>query len=160
MRRLQAVFAVLIVLSPLTAFAQQDRPMMPKGRWWKMPDVAKRLSLTPDQQEKLDAVFTKRSKELIDLKAEMEKSAIELRARLEKFDSKPAEVLGHATAVGDARSKLFRKEIEMMLDIRAELSEEQWTKLRAAIDQQMENRFRESRRPAARPNPPPPQNRE
>lgn len=160
MRRLPAVFALLIVLSPLTAFAQQDRPMMPKGRWWKMPEVAKRLSLTPEQQEKLDAVFTKRSKELIDLKAEMEKSAIELRASLEKFGSSSTDVLGHATAVGNARGMLFRKEIEMMLDIRAELTEEQWTKLRTAIDQQIENRFRDSRRPAARPNPPPPQNRE
>jgi Spy/CpxP family protein refolding chaperone len=134
MKRLTTLIALIFTLAPFAAFAQQDRPMMPKGRWWRMPDVSKQLRLTPEQQEKLDAAFTQRSKELIDLKAEMEKSAIELRASLESYDSNDADVMKFANAVGDARSKLFRKEIEMMLDIRSELTEEQWTRLRTAID--------------------------
>lgn len=158
MKRLTTLIALILFLAPVSVFAQQDRPMMPKGRWWKMPDVARQLRLTPEQQDKLDAAFTQRSMELIDLKAEMEKSAIELRATLERHDSKESDVMKFADAVGDARSKLFRKEIEMMLDIRSELTEEQWTKLRAAIDERMEGRLRERRPPAQRPVQPQPRN--
>jgi len=152
MKRVLAAVVALVMLAPFATFAQ-ERPMLPKGRWWKMPEVAKRLDLTPEQQAKLDDLFTERSKQLIDLKADMEKAAIELRASLENYDTKPADVMKHATAVGSARGELFKKEIEMMLDIRAELSEEQWTKLRQALDQQMENRMRDSRRPGQRPAP-------
>ena len=158
MKRLTTIIALVFVITPLSALAQDERSMMPKGRWWRMPEVAKRLDLTAEQQEKLDAAFTQRSKELIDLKAEMEKAAIELRAVLESYGSDDAAVMKVASAVGEARSRLFRKEIEMMLDIRSELSEEQWTKLRAAIDAQMENRMRERRPPIQRQNPPPPRN--
>lgn len=149
MKRALTALAVTLLLSPLASLAQ-DRPMMPKGRWWKMPEVAKRLALTAEQQTKLDAVFTERSKELIDLKAGMEKAAIELRASLEHFDSKPADVLKNSAALGDARAKLFTKEIEMMLDMRAELNEEQWSQLRSALEQHMENRM-DGRRPMQRP---------
>lgn len=152
MKRILGVLAVLLVLSPLSAVAQ-ERSMMPKGRWWKMPEVAKRLELTAEQQKRLDEVFTERSKQLIDLKATMEKSAIELRASLERFDSKPSDVMKHAAAVGEARSQLFSKEIEMMVDIRRELSEEQWMKLRAALDQH--SRRMDQRRPPQRPDTPP-----
>jgi len=158
MKRLATLLTLVFVLLPVSALAQQDRPMIPKGRWWRMPDVAKRLALTAEQQEKLDAAFTQRSKELIDLKAEMEKSAIELRASLERYGSSSAEVTKHAAAVGNARSALFRKEIEMMLDIRSELSEEQWMKLRSAIEERMQSRMKD-RPPMQRPNgPQPPRN--
>jgi Spy/CpxP family protein refolding chaperone len=152
MKRLLGTIAILFMLTPLAAPAQ-DHSMMPRGRWWKMPEVAKRLALTSEQQQQLDRVFNLRSKELIDLKATMDKASIELRSSLETFDSSPADVMKHANQVGEARGRLFATEIGMMLDLRAELTEEQWMKLRTAIDQRNE-RMREPRRPQQRPGGP------
>lgn len=150
MRRSLAVLATIALLSPLMARAQ-DHPMMPKGRWWKTPEVARQLELSAEQQARLDTIFSARSKELIDLKAAMDKSAIDLRAGLEFFDKKPADVLKLAGEFSDARGRLFRKEIEMLIEMRSELSEDQWTKLRSAIAERMSDRIQEQRRPMRRP---------
>jgi Spy/CpxP family protein refolding chaperone len=146
MKRLMAVFAMMALLSPLAVRAQ-DHSMMPKGRWWKVPEVARQLELTAEQQDRLDAIFSARSKELIDLKATMDKSAIDLRAGLETFDSKPADVQKLAGAFSDARGRLFRKEIEMLTEMRGELSESQWIRLRTAVAERMSDRPPEQRRP-------------
>jgi Spy/CpxP family protein refolding chaperone len=158
MKRSLAVLVTLAILAPMTALAQ-EHVMMPKGRWWKVPELARQLDLTAEQQSRLDAVFAARSKELIDLKAAADKAAIDLRLQLEDADSDSASVLSQASELGDARALLFRKEIEMLVEMRAELNGEQWKKLRTAIGQRMQQRGMEGRRPMQqRPGGPPRRN--
>ena len=39
----------------------------PRGRWWNNPDFVQKLSLTPDQQKKMEAVFEQSRPSLMDL---------------------------------------------------------------------------------------------
>ena len=157
MRRALITIITLALLTPLGALGQ-DRSLLPKGRWWKMPEVSKKLGLTAEQQSKLDSIFASRSKELIDLKGETEKHGIELRSQLEATHVLPDGVMNAAKDLGNARSLLFQKEVRMMLDMRAELTDEQWTTLRTAMDAQMKRMREQRQRPGQRPDGRRPQN--
>lgn len=147
MRRAICPAILIIGLIAGTALAQQGGPMMPKGKWWRMPEVSKELKLTADQQTKLDAIFTVSSTELIDLKADVDKLGIELRAQLEKSQSAKKDVLTVAQKLGNARGRLFEREIAMLIDMKSVLNDEQWDVLREKLEQRagrMRDEMRES----------------
>ncbi len=148
-RLIIAAAALLIAASTFAA----DGPPFPKGRWWRMPQVVSRLELTQDQQTKLDDIFNTSQVELIDLKADVDKLGVELRAQLEKPQSARKDVVSVASKLGAARSKLFEREIGMMVDMRSVLSSDQWTRLRGAMDE-MSRRMRERGDAGDRPNRP------
>lgn len=128
-----------------TALAQAGGPMMPKGKWWRMPQVSKELGLTAEQQTKLDAIFNASSTELIDMKADVDKLGIELRAQLEKPQSAKKDVIAVAQKLGTARGRLFEREIAMMVDMKSVLNEEQWGMLRSKLEERA-GRMRDERR--------------
>ncbi|MGK2856365.1 MAG: Spy/CpxP family protein refolding chaperone [Thermoanaerobaculia bacterium] len=119
--------------------------MMPKGKWWRMPEVAKQLKLTAEQQKQLDDVFNQSQSELIDLKADADKLGIELRAQLEKSQAARKDVLSVAQKLGVARGRLFEREVAMMVDMKSVLTEEQWSELRAKLEERI-GRMREDLR--------------
>ena len=55
---------------------------LPPGKWWRMPDVAKELNISSDEQQKLDDFYYKHRTQMIDLKGGLEKEQI----ALERFD--------------------------------------------------------------------------
>jgi Spy/CpxP family protein refolding chaperone len=145
MRRAICLSILMIGFVTASALAQQGGPMMPKGKWWRMQEVAKQLKLTTEQQTKLDAIFNASSSDLIDLKADVDKLGIELRSQLEKSQSARKDVLAVAQRLGVARSKLFEREIGMMVDMKAVLNDDQWDMLREKLEQRAE-RMREGMR--------------
>ncbi|MFA6955518.1 MAG: periplasmic heavy metal sensor [Thermoanaerobaculia bacterium] len=145
MRRTIGLSILIVGLIAGPALAQQGGPMMPKGKWWRMPEVSKELKLTADQQTKLDAIFNSSSTELIDLKADVDKLGIELRAQLEKSQSAKKDVLSVAQKLGMARGRLFEREIAMMVDMKSVLNDEQWSVLREKLEQRA-NRMRDEMR--------------
>jgi Spy/CpxP family protein refolding chaperone len=160
----RACFLVIAMVTFLTgsALAQgagaggPGGPMMPKGKWWRMPEVAKQLRLSADQQTKLDAIFNASSGELIDLKADVDKLGIELRAQLEKPQSAKKDVVAVAQKLGSARGKLFEREIGMMVDMKSVLDEDQWAMLREKLEERagrMREELRDGGGPSDRPRP-------
>lgn len=161
MNRTIRAIALMFVLAAGSALAQGGPPggggmMMPKGRWWRMPQVAQQLSLSADQQSKLDAIFNATSTELIDLKADVDKLGIELRAQLEKPQSAKKDVLAVAQKLGVARGRLFEREIGMMVDMKGVLTEEQWAMLRDKLEERAD-RMRDDAR-GGKPERPRPRN--
>ncbi|MBI2215236.1 MAG: periplasmic heavy metal sensor [Acidobacteria bacterium] len=146
MKRLTLLAVAFATCVAGSALAQAGGPMMPKGKWWRMPQVAKELRLTGDQQTKLDAIFNASSTELIDLKADVDKLGIELRAQLEKPQSARKDVIGVAQRLGAARGRLFEREIGMMVDMKAILNEDQWEMLRSKLEERA-GRMRDEMRP-------------
>src|SRR5712692_6051423 len=45
----------------------------PPGRWWNSPEMAQKLSLTADQQKRMDDIFQQSRLKLIDLNASLQK---------------------------------------------------------------------------------------
>ena len=74
--------AVAILFLATTVIAAD----LPPGRWWRQPAIVQMLVLTDDQQSRLESIFRGNANDLIDLKAEVEKSNIALRGELDRVN--------------------------------------------------------------------------
>jgi Spy/CpxP family protein refolding chaperone len=102
----------------------------PGGMWWKNPMVVQRLTLTPDQVTRMDAIFQKSRIDLIDLKANLEKQEVMLEPLLSANPPDTAKATLQIDKVADARASLEKANAKMLLSIRTVLTADQWTKLR------------------------------
>lgn len=107
---------------------------LPPGKWWRQPEVVKQLRLTPQQQAKLDQVFSTSAPELIDLRAGVERAAVTLRSQLDRDDVDRDAVLSAAAQVSDARARLFERELSMLVDMRSALDDGQWARFRTMLE--------------------------
>jgi Spy/CpxP family protein refolding chaperone len=103
--------------------------IVPPGEWWKNPDVIQKLSLTEDQQKKMDGIFQQSRLQLIDLKANLEKLEVTLEPMLNANPPDSAKALAQISKVADARAELEKTNAKMLLGIRSVLTADQWTKL-------------------------------
>jgi len=143
--------AALAILLTTSAFAQ-----LPPGKWWRRPDIVQQLQLTEDQQFKLDAIWRDEAKDLIDLKAEMDKQSISLRGELDQPTLNRAAIRQIAAKLSEARARRFERELMMLVDMRAVLSDTQWGRMRAELDRiagnaQMQQERQQQRRNQLRP---------
>ena len=107
---------------------------LPPGKWWRRPDVVRMLSLTDDQQSRLEATFRGAAADLIDLKAEVDKQSVTLRGELDQPVLNRQNVQKAGSRLNEARSRLFARELMLLVDMRAVLSDEQWKRMRAELD--------------------------
>ena len=139
MRRL--FLAALAILLTTSAFAQ-----LPPGKWWRRPEIVQQLQLTEDQQFKLDAIWRDEAKDLIDLKAEMDKQSISLRGELDQPTLNRAAIRQIAAKLSEARARRFERELMMLVDMRGVLTDAQWSRMRAQLDRIEANRPMQQRR--------------
>ena len=101
----------------------------PSGTWWRNQSYVTRLTLTPDQQKKMDDVFQQSRIKLIDLKAsfDREEAILEPLLKAERLDE--IKVAAQIDKVADARAELEKATARMLLGIRQVLTPEQWKTL-------------------------------
>jgi len=120
----------------------------PRGRWWKNPEMAQKLGLTPEQQAKIDDVFQQSRLKLIDLNASLQKEEVILEPLVGADQPDESKILPQIDRVAQARAELEKANARMLLGIRRVLTPEQWKKLRA------EERPRPGMGPGHRPHHP------
>jgi len=103
----------------------------PGGMWWKNPDIIQKLTITPDQQAKMDDIFQKSRLQLIDLKATLEKEEVMLHPMLAANPLDTNKALAQIEHVAKSRADLEVANAKMLLGIRGVLTPDQWTKLQA-----------------------------
>jgi len=140
MRRI--AFAALALLSAGGLFAQQ----LPPGRWWRRPEIVQRLNLSAEQQDRLEAIFRSAAPDLIDLKAQVDKSNIALRGELDRTQLDRTAIVRIAAQLNQSRGKLFERELGMLVDMRSVLTDPQWERMRSELE-----RLQERPRPARPP---------
>jgi len=103
----------------------------PRGRWWDESDFARRLDLTADQQKKMDDIFNANRSKLSDLLAALQKeeSALEPLMAADPPDEK--KVIRQIDRVLQAKTDLERANARMLLELRLQLTREQWAALQA-----------------------------
>ncbi len=104
---------------------------LPQGRWWNNPDVAQKLSLTADQQKKMDEIFLQNRLRLVDLNATLQKEEITMEPMMGADMPDEAKVLAQIDKVAQARAELEKANARFLLGIRRVLTPEQWKKLQA-----------------------------
>lgn len=142
-----AVWALMLVFIAPHVMSQES---LPQGKWWNRPEVVRQLGLTAQQKTRLDAVFQQHANGLIDLRADVQKRSIDLRSELDRQQLNRDAVQQAAKRVGEARSQLFERELLLLVDMRAELTAEQWNRFRRVLNARDEAPRRQNQRRAPR----------
>jgi periplasmic protein CpxP/Spy len=100
------------------------------GKWWQNPDVVSKLGLSDSQVTQLNQVFYNHKMKLIDYGADMEKQDLKLQTMLDADQPDEGQVNTQVDSVLAARGKLEREFTAMNLDLRKQLSLEQWRQLK------------------------------
>jgi hypothetical protein len=130
------VFSLFLMMVAGAVQAAGPGAPFPRGKWWRRSDVAQQLTLSTDQQLRLDGIFRGASSELIDLRGEAEKLSISLRNELDQPTLNRENLRKLANRLSDTQGKLFERELMMLADMRGVLSEEQWTRLRSELERE------------------------
>lgn len=120
---------VLLAFS-LPLFAQN----LPPGKWWRRPEIVQTLNLSAEQQDRLESIFRAASGDLIDAKAAVEKQTIQLRGDLDQPTLDRTTIRRDASRLSEARARLFDRELNMLVDMRAVLNDAQWNRMRNELD--------------------------
>jgi Spy/CpxP family protein refolding chaperone len=107
---------------------------LPPGKWWRRAEIVQALGLSADQQTRLDAIFRSSAADLIDLRGAVEKQNIALRGELDQPQLNRAEIQRAAAKLSEARARLFDRELMMLVDMRAVLTEPQWNRMRSELE--------------------------
>jgi len=140
MKRITIAALALIALA--TTASAMD---LPPGKWWRRPEVIQMLNLTDEQQSRLEAISVKSANELIDLKGEVEKANIALRAELDQPTLNREAIRRIAIHLNEARGRLFERELMMLVDMRAVLTEPQWNRMRQTLERLPERQMQQRR---------------
>jgi len=133
---------VLLALAVLACAAAAESQNLPPGKWWQRQEIIQELQLTSDQQDRLDEIFRGAANELIDARAAIDKLHVAIRGELDRPQVRKAELMRLADQLSAARGKLFSRELEMLIDMRAVLNQQQWTKMRRHLDERRDDRPR------------------
>jgi Spy/CpxP family protein refolding chaperone len=142
--RLAAFLLVLAAASlgrPLVA----QMPEAPPGKWWKRPRIVQLLNLSAEQQTTLEDIFSRRRREFVDLKADVERHQIDVEDLVAKKDSDAKKVASAVDALEQARLKLRRAATMMFLEQKDVLSAAQWQQVLDRRDQWRRERQMERR---------------
>jgi Spy/CpxP family protein refolding chaperone len=101
----------------------------PPGIWWHNPDLIQKLTLTPDQQKRMDDILQQSRLQLIDLRANVEKQELLMEPMLAANPPDTNKVLAQIDHTAQARAELEKANAKMLLGIRNVLTPDQWTKL-------------------------------
>ena len=115
---------VLILASP--AMGQT----MPSGKWWKDPDIVKQLNLSSGEIKKLDKLFVKSRRKMIDLSNRVEKEKFEYETLMESPNLDESAVTRQLKKLEAARSDLNEERSRFVLGIRKILGRDRFQKLK------------------------------
>ena len=144
MRRLAVVLSVLAA-AVLALPAAAQMPEGPPGKWWKRPGIVRTLDLSPEQQAKLEDIFSRRRREFVDLKADVERRQIDVEELVAAKDSDPKKVGASVDALEQSRLRLRKAATMMFLEQKDVLSAVQWQQVLARRDEWRKERQMERR---------------
>jgi Spy/CpxP family protein refolding chaperone len=104
----------------------------PPGIWWRNPDLIEKLTLTPDQQKRMDDILQQNRPQLIDLRANVEKQEKLMGPMLAADQPDTNKILAQIDLTVQARAELEKAIAKMLLGFRNVLTPDQWSKLQAA----------------------------
>ncbi len=110
------------------------------GRWWNNPAMIEKLKLTDDQRKAMDAILLAHRERLVDLRANLEKSELQLQPMMSEDQPNESGILAQVDKIAAARTELERANARFLLDIRAKLTPDQWKTVRESWAERMQRR--------------------
>jgi Spy/CpxP family protein refolding chaperone len=122
--RITLLSCLLAALSPGLLAAQGGNGAR-LGKWWKNGRIAARLKLSPEQQAKIEALWTQNRQNLIEKKAELDKRSKDLSAILAQNTLDEIKTMAAYDGVSSVRSEIERSTFLMRVRIKNILTPEQ-----------------------------------
>jgi periplasmic protein CpxP/Spy len=123
------------------------------GRWWNNPKIVEKLKLNDDQRKAMDDIFQKHREKLVDLRATLEKSEIEMEPLVKADQPNESAVMSQIDKVAQARAELEKANARFLFALRAKLTPEQWKQVQD-FRQNHDGRHRDWRRDGRGPGAP------
>lgn len=117
---------------PVVGYAARKHMMMHgPGKWWKDADTVKQIGLSDGQAAQIEQIFMEHRMRLIDWVADLQKQELKLEGILNGDQPDEGQVSSQVDQVVAARGKLEKENALMMLNIRRQLTPDQWKKLQS-----------------------------
>jgi len=100
------------------------------GKWWYRPAIGDKLQLTHDQINKINRIWIKHRKRIIDIKSDIKKAYLDLEYLMGQAMVDTQEAYKLAEGLGQLHSRKAEERVRMTIHIRQELSIEQFEKLK------------------------------
>ena len=126
MKRLLVALVLTAGCLGFAGAAAAQMPQIPLGKWWKRPRIVEQLKLTPEQQERLESIFSKNRRAFVDLKADVERRQIDVEELVTKKDSDPKRAAQAIDSLEQAQLKLRKAATMMLLEQKEVLTASQW----------------------------------
>ena len=101
------------------------------GRWWNDQKAIDKLKLTDNQRKLMDDAYQAHRLKLVDLHGTLEKEELTMEPLIKADQPDESRVLSQIDKVAQARAELEKENARMLLDIRRQLTPEQWKMLEA-----------------------------
>ncbi len=135
MKKILSLVIISIFIMSGTGFAKmghgggKDGFKMPHGKWWRLPAIQKELKVTPDEQKKLDTLYTDSRRKMIDLKGSVEKAKLDLEEIMDNETFDKAACLKKFQSLQDAKAKLSTERFSFIIEIRELFGQERYLTL-------------------------------
>jgi Spy/CpxP family protein refolding chaperone len=106
-------------------------PLINGGAWWTNTTVVAQLALTEDQKAKIGRAFENHSRNIMNSSGVLEKEEMQLARLLEAESIDHVAVLSQTNRVIQSRGEVERETAAMTLEMREQLTRDQWIKLQA-----------------------------
>lgn len=113
---------------------------IPGGKWWRMPQLAEKLTLTLEEKDKLDAMDLQLRRQLIDLRSQMQKQSLELEQLFNAKTFDAAASLDRFNRLQEARTGIALERFKFLLKTRELLGLERFQTLKTEARQYRMNR--------------------
>lgn len=126
---LPVIFIIIAALAVNAAGGERHR-----GNWWRDPQISKKLNLSENDVQRLDALLLESGRRMIDLKSVVEKERFELNALLENKKTDDTVITAQFKKLENARAALSNERLQFLIQTRAILGAERFRELRAYFD--------------------------
>ena len=103
---------------------------LPPGKWWKMPQVAEKLSLTKQEQGKMDIMYLEHRRQMIDLRSQVQKERLEMEQLLDSETLNAPACMEHFKKLQEAQNKVSTERFKLLVQVRELLGLDRFQKLK------------------------------
>lgn len=108
--------------------------MMPPPEWWRDAELAREIRLTGDQRDQLRELYASHANELETINSDTAEASRELRRLLDDETFSTDEIEEAAQQVKSLRDTAFEQQLQLLLEQRRVLTQDQWEELQDILD--------------------------
>jgi Spy/CpxP family protein refolding chaperone len=129
---LRASLAFILLIPTMVYAAETEQALViPSGKWWSMPEMAKKINLTEPEKKKLDDLYIVFYRKLIDRRAVMEKLWLDIDTLFDREEFNESAVLEQFKKHEAERSAIATDRFQFLVDVRKILGRERYQRLKA-----------------------------